>query len=95
MNVKPTLDRVIVEPEQVQEKTASGIFIPDAAKEKPQKGIVLAVGEGKKAEQTGVHIAMSVQVGDLVLYSKHAGTELNLDDKKYLILRESDIFAVL
>lgn len=95
MKIKPILDRVIVEPEVVQEKTAAGLYIPDTAKEKPQRGTVLAVGDGKKADQTGVHIPLNVKVGDLVLYAKYSGTEITVDDKNYLILREADIFAVL
>ncbi|WMJ74258.1 co-chaperone GroES [Cytophagaceae bacterium ABcell3] len=89
VNLKPLADRVLVEPAAAEEKTASGIIIPDTAKEKPQKGSVVAVGEGKKDEP------MTVKVGDTVLYGKYAGTELTVDGKDYLIMRESDIFAVL
>lgn len=88
INIKPLADRVVVEPAAAEEKTASGIFIPDTAKEKPQKGIVVAVGPGKKDEPT------TVQVGDKVLYGKYAGTELNIDGSDYLIMRESDILAI-
>ena len=85
MKHKPLKDRVLVEPKEAEEKTASGIIIPDSAKEKPQKGIVVAVGEGKKDQP------MSVQEGDHVIYGKFAGTEITIDDKDYLIMREDDI----
>jgi chaperonin GroES len=88
-NLKPLADRVIVEVSPAEEKTASGIIIPDTAKEKPQKGKVIAVGTGKKDEP------MTVQVGDHILYGKYAGTEISVDGKEYLIMRESDIFAVI
>lgn len=88
VNVKPLADRVLVQPAEAEEKTASGIIIPDSAKEKPQKGKVVAVGPGKKDEPT------SVKEGDEVLYGKYAGTELNVDGNDYLIMRESDILAV-
>ncbi|MDX2190595.1 MAG: co-chaperone GroES [Bacteroidota bacterium] len=89
IKVKPLADRVLVEPAAAEEKTASGLFIPDTAKEKPQKGKVIAVGNGKKDEP------LTVKVGDLVLYGKYSGTELNVEGKDYLIMRESDIFAVI
>ena len=89
LNIKPLSDRVIVEPAAAETKTASGIFIPDTAKEKPQKGIVLAVGNGKKDEP------MTVKIGDTVLYGKYAGTELKLEGKDYLIMREEDILAII
>jgi len=79
----------LVEPAAAEEKTASGLYIPDTAKEKPQKGIVIAVGNGKKDEP------LTVKVGDTVLYGKYSGTELSVDGNDYLIMRESDIFAVL
>jgi chaperonin GroES len=85
MKHKPLKDRVLVEPQEVEEKTASGIIIPDSAKEKPQKGKVVAVGEGKKDEP------MSVKEGDIVIYGKYAGTEINIDGTDYLIMREEDI----
>lgn len=88
-NIKPLADRVVVEPLPAEEKTAGGIIIPDTAKEKPQKGTVVAVGPGKKDEP------MAVQVGQTVLYSKYAGTEITIDGKEYLIMRESDIYAIL
>ncbi len=89
INIKPLADRVIVEPAPAEEKTPGGIIIPDTAKEKPQKGTVVAVGPGKKDEPT------TVKVGDKVLYGKYAGTEINIDGKEYLIMRESDIYAII
>ena len=89
MNVKPLADRVLVEPAAAEEKTAGGIYIPDTAKEKPQKGKVVAVGNGKPDEP------MTVKVGDSVLYGKFAGTELSVEGKDYLIMRESDLFAIV
>jgi chaperonin GroES len=89
VKIKPLADRVLVEPAPAEEKTAAGIIIPDTAKEKPQKGIVVAVGPGKKDEP------MTVQVGDSVLYGKYAGTELTIDGSNYLIMRESDIVAIV
>ncbi|HYG37465.1 MAG TPA: co-chaperone GroES [Cytophagales bacterium] len=89
VNIKPLADRVLVEPAAAEEKTASGIIIPDTAKEKPQKGQIIAVGSGKKDEP------ITVKVGDTVLYGKYSGTEISVDGKDYLIMRESDIFAVI
>jgi chaperonin GroES len=89
LKIKPLADRVLVEPAQAEEKTAGGIIIPDTAKEKPQKGTVVAVGNGKKDEP------MTVNVGDTVLYGKYAGTEITVDNVIYLIMRESDIFAII
>lgn len=89
VNIKPLADRVLVEPAAAEEKTASGIIIPDTAKEKPQKGSVVAIGNGKKDEP------LTVKVGDSILYGKYAGTEISVEGKDYLIMRESDIFAVL
>jgi chaperonin GroES len=89
LSIKPIGDRVVVQPAPAEEKTASGLYIPDTAKEKPQRGKVVAVGSGKKDEP------MTVKVGDEVLYGKYAGTELSHDGSEYLIMRESDIFAVL
>ena len=89
MNIKPLGDRVLVKPAPAEEKTVSGIIIPDSAKEKPLKGEVLAVGKGTKDE------TMEVAVGNTVLYGKYAGTELELDGAKYLIMRQSDIFAII
>ena len=87
--IKPLADRVLIEPKEAETKTASGIYIPDTAKEKPQQGTVLAAGPGKKDEP------MEVKVGDQVLYGKYAGTEVTLEDKKYLIVKQSDILAIL
>lgn len=89
VNVKPLGDRVLVEPQEAEVKTASGIIIPDSAQEKPQKGKVLAVGAGTK------DVEMELKVGDVVLYGKYAGTEIKLDDKTFLIMRQSDILAVI
>jgi chaperonin GroES len=89
MNVKPLADRVLVQPAEAEEKTASGIIIPDAAKEKPQRGTVIAAGPGKKDEPT------TVKVGDTILYGKYSGTEIQVDGKDYLMMRESDIFAIV
>ncbi|MEN9394095.1 MAG: Cpn10 chaperonin GroES, small subunit of GroESL [Bacteroidota bacterium] len=89
VNVKPIADRVLVEPAAAETTTASGIIIPETAKEKPQRGTVVAVGNGKKDEP------MTVAVGDTVLYGKYSGTEIALDGKDYLIMRESDILAII
>ena len=89
LNLKPIGDRIVVEAAPAEEKTASGIYIPDTAKEKPQRGTVIAAGPGKKDEP------VTVKTGDTVLYGKYAGTEINIDGNDYLIMRESDIFAVL
>jgi len=89
MNIKPLADRVLIKPAVAEEKTASGIIIPDSAKEKPLKGEVLAAGNGTKDEE------MVVKKGDVVLYGKYAGTELELDGEKYLIMRQSDILAII
>ncbi|HNP17700.1 MAG TPA: co-chaperone GroES [Fulvivirga sp.] len=89
VNIKPLADRVLVEAAAAEEKTASGIIIPDTAQEKPQKGKVIAIGNGKKDEP------LTVKAGDEVLYGKYAGTEITVDGKEYLIMRESDIFAIL
>lgn len=87
--IKPLADRVVIEPKEAEMKTASGIYIPDTAKEKPQQGTVVAAGPGKKDEP------MEVKVGDVVLYGKYSGTEVTVDDKKYLIVKQSDILATL
>lgn len=89
VNVKPLADRVLIKPKEAEEKTQSGIIIPDTAKEKPMEGEVVAVGNGKKDEP------MTVKVGDKVLYGKYSGTEINIDKEQYLIMRESDIYAVI
>ena len=87
--IKPLADRVLIEPKEAETKTASGIYIPDTAKEKPQQGKIIAVGSGKKDEP------MEVKVGDEVLYGKYSGTEVTFEDKKYLIVKQSDILAIL
>ncbi len=89
LNIQPLADRVIVEASAAEEKTAGGIIIPDTAKEKPQKGTIVAVGPGKKDEP------LTVKVGDNVLYGKYSGTEISIEDKDYLIMRESDIVAII
>ena len=89
MNIKPLADRVLIEPKEAETKIASGLFIPDTAKEKPQEGKVLAVGSGKKDEP------MELKAGDKVLYGKYAGTEITVDGKSYMIMRQSDVLAVL
>jgi chaperonin GroES len=89
LNIKPLADRVIIEPSAAEEKTAGGIIIPDTAKEKPQRGLVVAVGPGKKDEP------LTVKAGDNVLYGKYSGTEISFEDKEYLIMRESDIVAII
>ena len=89
LNVKPLADRVLIEPAPAEEKTASGIIIPDSAKEKPQRGKVVAVGSGKKDEP------LTVKKGDTVLYGKYSGTELTIEGKDYLIMEESKIFAIV
>jgi chaperonin GroES len=94
LNLKPLGDRLIVEPIEAEEVTASGIVLPETAKEKPQRGKVLAVGPGRRDED-GKRIEMDVKKDDTVLYAKYAGTEVKIDDKKYLILKESDILAIV
>jgi len=89
LNIKPLADRVLIEPTAAETTTASGIIIPDSAKEKPQKGTVVAIGTGTKEEK------LTVKIGDTVLYGKYAGTELSVDGNDYLIMKESDIFAIL
>ncbi len=85
---RPLKDRVLVEPHKAEGKTASGIIIPDSAQEKPQRGTIIAVGEGKKDEP------MSLKIGDVVIYAKYGGTEINVDGKDYIIMREDDILLV-
>lgn len=87
--IKPLADRVVIEPMEAQTKTASGLYIPDTAKEKPQQGTIVAVGPGKKDEP------MEVKVGDVVLYGKYAGTEISVDGKDYMIMKQADVLAVL
>lgn len=87
--IKPLADRVLIAPEAAEEKTIGGIIIPDSAKEKPLRGKVLAVGNGTKDEE------MVLQAGDIVLYGKYAGTEIEIEDTKYLIMRQADVLAVI
>ena len=89
INFKPLEDRVLVEPSAAEEKTSSGIIIPDTAKEKPQKGKIISVGNGTKDEK------LTVKVGDTVLYGKYSGTEINIEGTDYLIMKESDIFGII
>lgn len=91
--IKPLGDRVVVRPEPAEEKTASGLYIPDAAKEKPQRGKVVSVGPGRV--ENGTKIDMTVKANDVVLYGKYAGTEINISDEDLLIMRETDILGVI
>ncbi len=94
LKLKPLADRVVVRPLEAEEKTAGGLYIPDTAKEKPMQGEIMAVGPGKVGDD-GKNIAMEVKVGDKVLYGKYSGTEVRIDSEDYLIMRESDIFAII
>jgi chaperonin GroES len=92
--LKPLGDRVVIEPQEKEEKTASGIVLPDSAKEKPQEGRVVAVGAGKVSDK-GERIALDVKEGEKVIYSKYAGTEVKYDGKKYLVVRQDDVLAIV
>ena len=94
MKIKPLSDRVVVRPKEAEEKTASGIILPDTAKEKPQMGEIMAIGPGKVSEN-GALIDMSVKAGDNILYGKYSGTEITVESEDLLIMRESDILAVI
>lgn len=94
INIRPLDDRVVVEPFEAEERTAGGIVLPDTAREKPQRGRVIAVGPGKLLEKTGERGQMSLKVGDSVFYGKYSGTEIELGSETYVILRESDVLAV-
>ncbi len=94
LDLKPLGSRVVVEPVEENEVTAGGIILPDTAKEKPQKGVILSIGPGDRDED-GKHIPLDVKVGDTVLFQKYGGTEIKIDGKKLLILRESDLLAVI
>ena len=94
MKLKPLGDRLVVEPKERESTTASGLVLPETAKEKPQEGEVIAVGPGRH-DDDGKRIKMDVEVGDIVLYAKYGGTEVKIDDKKVLILKESDVLAIL
>ena len=89
MNIQPLADRVLIQPAEAEQKTASGIIIPDTAKEKPQRGQVIAVGKGTKDHE------MTLKVGDHVLYGKYSGTEVEIDGVKYMIMKESDVYAII
>ena len=94
MNLTPLHDRVIVKPAEAEQTTKSGIIIPDTAKEKPMQGKIIAVGNGRIADD-GKVIAMAVKTGDTVLYGKYSGTEVTIEEEEFLMMRESDIFAVI
>jgi len=94
MKLKPLEDRVVIKPAPADEKVQGGIIIPDTAKEKPQKGEVIAIGPGKVSD-TGEKISVTVKVGDTVLYGKYSGTEVTVEGEEYLIVRESDILAII
>jgi chaperonin GroES len=94
LNLRPLSDRLVVEPQEKEEKTASGIILPETAKEKPQKGTVLAAGPGR-TDDNGRRIEMDVKIGDVVLYARFAGTEVKINDRKLLILKESDVLAIV
>ena len=95
MNLRPLADRVVIRPLEREEVTKSGIVLPDTAKEKPQEGVVEAVGNGRLNENTGKREPIDLKVGDKVIYSKYAGNEVKLDDQEYLILAEKDVLAVV
>lgn len=94
VNLKPLADRVVVEPLEEEQKTATGVFLPDSAQERPMKGKVIAVGPGR-LDEGGKRVAMDVKTGDKVLYAKYAGTEVKLGEREVLVLKESDILAIL
>jgi chaperonin GroES len=94
VNLKPLADRVIIKPMETEEKTKGGIIVPDTAKEKPIEGIIMAVGPGKVTED-GKQVKLEVKEGDKVLYGKYSGTEVTVEGEEYLIMRESDIFAII
>ena len=94
INLRPLGDRLVVSPIEEEEKTALGIVLPETAKEKPQKGEVLAVGPGRKDDQ-GKVIPMDIKVGDKVLFAKYAGTEIKMNDKQIIVLRENDVLAII
>ena len=94
LNLKPLGDRVVVEPQEQEEMTASGLVLPETAKEKPQRGVILAAGPGAR-DDAGARVPLDVSVGDTVLYAKYAGTEFKVDGKKLLILKETDLLAIV
>ena len=95
MNLKPLDDRIVVKPNAAEERTASGLVIPDTAKEQPQQGIVLAVGPGRWSDDEGEHFALDIKVGDVVLYSKYGGTEVTHNGEDLLILTSRDVLAIV
>ena len=95
MNLKPLDDRIVVKPNEAETQTASGLVIPDTAKEKPQQGSVLAVGPGKRSESSGELIPLDIKVGDTVLYSKYGGTEVTVDGDDLLVLNARDVLAIV
>jgi chaperonin GroES len=95
MNLKPLEDRIVVQPNEAEQTTASGLVIPDTAKEKPQQGKVLAVGPGKRTENTGELLPLGIEVGQTVLYSKYGGTEVTVDGEDLLILSSRDVLAIV
>lgn len=95
LKLKPLGDRIVVEPSEQEEKTASGIILPETAKERPQEGTILAAGPGKYDDEGKKRVPMDVKVGDKVLFAKYSGTEIKVEDKKLLIMRESDIMAIV
>ena len=95
MNLKPLDDRIVVKANEAEERTSSGLVIPDTAKEKPQQGSVLAVGPGRRSEQSGELIPLDVKVGDTVVYSKYGGTEITVDGEDLLILSSRDVLAIV
>jgi len=94
MKLKPLADRILIKPSPAEEKTASGIIIPDTAKEKPMQGEIVAVGKGRISDD-GKLIPLELKVGDKVLYGKYSGTEVTVDGEEYLIMRESDVYAII
>lgn len=95
LQLRPLADRVVIKPVEREEMTKSGIVLPDTAKEKPQEGIIEAVGKGRYNERTGERIKLDVEIGDRVMYAKYAGSEVKIDDEDYLILSEKDILAIV
>jgi len=94
MNLRPLADRVVVEPSEEEQKTSTGLYLPDSAQERPSRGTVIAVGPGRR-DDSGKRVAPDVKVGDKILYAKYSGTEVKVEDEEYLILREDDILGVI
>lgn len=95
LNLRPLADRVLVEPLEQEEKTASGILLPETAKEKPQEGLIVAIGPGRLDEEGKKRVEMEVKLGDKVIFAKYSGSEIKLGDKKYLLMSEKDILAIV